>query len=52
MKGIKMPKQKPKCHKCKEPIDLNAEICYACGAVLTTKKGMLSKKDLKKMKEI
>lgn len=47
-----MPKQKPKCHKCKKSVELTATICHHCGAILISKTAMLKKKDLKKMKEI
>jgi len=49
---IAMPKRKAKCRKCKKEIDNDAVICHNCGAIIPTKRGMMKKEDLKKLKEI
>lgn len=45
-------KRKPTCRKCANDVDINDTICVNCGAILTAKRAMLGKKDLKNLKEI
>lgn len=50
-----MPKRILKCSKCKQPLDLDIEICTNCGKILdikNAKTNMLSRSYLKKMKEV